>query len=426
MELDPRESINNMGNLRVDVLDAESLPAADSNGKSDPYCKFELNGTEVFKSKVQKKTLSPTWNEFFEIPVPSRIGAAFDLKVYDYDFADKPDFLGGSPIRLDQLEPFKASEVRLPLDGKSGSVRLRLLFRPDYVTRQRQGTSTFAAPTRIVTGVAGAPIKGGAAVVGVVGHGVGKGASFLRRGFRGSKKDEEVIASSAPGGSTDLAAAPGTAITTNGDSAVPNVMVKRASGLAEPLPASQNGEPALDSPPGPALAASRSLGHNRTASGAASIYSVMPGSPGAGTAIFTIVSASGYPPSSDVYVVLNQVGSKSKTIGKTKHHKSQAGSIKFDESFKSTCTADTQFQIQVREQHLFGSNDVLGESLYVVDDSGTGAEKEVNVGDGSVVVKSSFTPHESNGSTDSPKSFRRSFLSKREARPPSSREGTPA
>ncbi|MDA4133068.1 MAG: hypothetical protein OK454_08090, partial [Thaumarchaeota archaeon] len=59
MQLDPSESINNMGNMRVDVLDAADLPAADSNGKSDPYCKFELNGREVFKTKVQKKTLHP-------------------------------------------------------------------------------------------------------------------------------------------------------------------------------------------------------------------------------------------------------------------------------------------------------------------------------------------------------------------------------
>ncbi|CAK7566576.1 MAG: Tricalbin-2 [Sporothrix epigloea] len=429
MVLDPKESINNMGNLRVDVLDAENLPAADSNGKSDPYCKFDLNGAEVFKTKVVKKSLSPTWNEFFEVTIPSRIGAAFTLNVYDYDFADRPDFLGGGPIQLDQLEPFRASEVRVPLDGKSGSVRLRLLFRPDYVTRQRQGTSTFGAPTRIVTGVAGAPIKGGAAVVGVMGHGVGKGASFLRRGFRGNKKDGEVIAVTGPEGTSEFAAAPGTAITTNGDSAVPNVVIQRAPGSGGgDLSAAGvgNAEPALDVPPGPALGASRNLGHNRSMSGAASIYSVSPGSPGAGTAVFTVVSASNYPPSSVLYVVINQVGSKTKTIGKTKHHKSHGGAFSYDESFKSTCTADTQFQIQVREQHRFGSDDVLGEALYVVDDTGSGGEKEVKVGDGLVVIKSTFTPHESSLGTDSPKSFRRSLLSKRESRPPPSREGTPS
>lgn len=65
MTLDPSESINNMGKLRVDVLDASDLPSADRNGFSDPYCKFELNGKDVFKTKVQKKTLHPAWNEFF-------------------------------------------------------------------------------------------------------------------------------------------------------------------------------------------------------------------------------------------------------------------------------------------------------------------------------------------------------------------------
>ncbi len=417
MELDPKESINNMGNLRVDVLSAEGLPAADSNGKSDPYCKFDLNGVDVFKTKVQKKTLSPVWNEFFEITVPSRIGAKFNVKIYDYDFADKPDFLGAAAIPLEQLEPFRASVLELPLDGKSGSVKLRLLFRPDYVTRQRQGTSTFATPTRIVTGVAGAPIKGGVAVAGAVGQGVGKGASFLRRGFR-SKKDND-DSSSLNGSSSDLFT--GAAVATNGDSAMPNPSIKRSTGLTD-----SSGEPTLDVPPGLALGAARSLGHTRNASGAASIYSVQPGSPGAGTAVFTVVSASNYPPALDVYVVINQVGSKTKTIAKTKHHKAQAGSIKFDEVFKSTCTADSQFQVQVRQHHSFGSDDVLGEALYVVDDTGSGSEKELPVGDGTVTVKSNFTLHETSNGTDSPKSFRRSFLSKREARPPSSREGTPA
>ncbi|KAK6843007.1 C2 domain-containing protein [Apiospora arundinis] len=202
MELDPSESINNMGNLRVDVLDAAGLPAADSNGKSDPYARFELNGQDVYKTKTIKKTLDPVWNEFFEIAVPSRTAAKFHVNVYDYDFADKPDFLGGADINLEQLDPFKAKEMKLLLDGKSGSIRIRLLFRPDYVTRTRMGTGTFSgtfgAPGRIVTGVAGAPIKGGVAVAGVVGHGVGKGASFLRRGFRGRRRKILTAASCRP------------------------------------------------------------------------------------------------------------------------------------------------------------------------------------------------------------------------------------
>lgn len=419
MQLDPSESINNMGNLRVDVLDAADLPSADRNGKSDPYCKFELNGHEVFKTKVQKKTLHPAWNEFFELPVPSRTAAKFRVQVLDWDFADKPDLLGCADINLEQLDPFKAQEVHLTLDGKSGVLRLRLLFRPDYVVRSRQGSSTFsgtfAAPGRIVTGVAGAPIKGGVAVAGVVGHGVGKGASFLKRGFKG-KKDDEGNGLVVPSGSnTDLPTITTTEPAPSG--------LRRSTGLTD-------GEPASEVPPGPANGATSSP-HQRTKSiGAASIHSLAPGAPGTGAASFTVISASGYPPSSDVYVVVNQLTPKLKTIGKTKDHKAPSGTVKFDETFRAAaCAPDTQFQVQVKEHHTFGKDGDLGESIFFVDDSGSGGEKEINVGSGTVTLKSSFAPAAGEGGsvTDSPKasSLRRSFLSKRESRLPS-REGTPS
>ena len=192
MDLDPSESINNMGNLRVDILDADDLPAADRNGFSDPYCKFNLNGKEMYKTKTQKKTLHPAWNEYFECPIKSRTAADFKLAVFDWDMGDKDDLLGEATINLDILEPFKPSEVVLRLDGKSGVIRLKMVFKPDYVIRSRQGSSTFsgtfAAPGKIV----GAPVKGVGKVGGAVGGGVIKGASFLRHGFKSKKDSREV------------------------------------------------------------------------------------------------------------------------------------------------------------------------------------------------------------------------------------------
>lgn len=409
MELDPSESINNMGKLRVDVLDAVELPSADRNGKSDPYCKFELNEQEVYKTKVIKKTLNPTWNEYFEVAVPSRTGAKFHVNVYDYDFADKPDFLGAAVINLDSLEPFKASEAKYILDGKSGSIRLRLLFRPDYVTRNSHGTSTFSglgAPTRIVTGVAGAPIKGGVAVAGVVGHGVGKGASFLKRGILGGKKDKEngtvpeqpeipiVTTSSADGGLIE----PG---------------LRKATGLSETPDTSQNITTSQASSPS----------HARTKSVATSIHSTMAGGGPKGTATFTIVGASGYPSSTDLFVLVSQLSPKEKVVGKTKHFKASDGKWNFEETFKVSCNADAQFKIEAKGDHFIGSNDSLGEHVYFVDETGSGAAKELTVGDGTVTLKSTFQPAETDA-PDTPKShLRRSFLSKREPR--ASRESTP-
>ncbi|KAL5320922.1 hypothetical protein ACEPPN_011732 [Leptodophora sp. 'Broadleaf-Isolate-01'] len=377
MQLDPSESMNNMGKLRVDVLDASDLPSADRNGYSDPYCLFDLNGKEVFKTKVQKKTLHPAWNEYFEVDVASRTAAKFTCKVFDWDFADKADSLGNADINLDLLDPFKAQEYNLTLDGKSGNVRLRLLFRPDYVTRSRQGSSTFsgtfATPGKIVTGVAGAPIKG----VGFAAHGVGKGASFIRHGFKSKKKEEETNGAEMEAEDAKFANGGGSG------------GLRRASNLPPP---SANSESPV-TPPGTALGVP---GHNRTKSfGQSSMHSTIQGGSSAptGTASFTILSASGFPPSSNVMVYMKQLGTKPKTIHKTEHIKSASGTVTFNdkkESFKCACSADTQFQIQVKGHNTFGSDDDLGEGLFFVDESGTGLEKSVKAGSGQVVLKSNF------------------------------------
>ncbi|CRK38585.1 hypothetical protein BN1723_015362 [Verticillium longisporum] len=324
MKLDPSESINNMGTLRVDVLDAEDLPSADRNGKSDPYCKFELNGEEVYKTKVQKKTLHPVWNEFFEVPVPSRTGADFKVVIWDYDFADKPDLLGSADINLEHIDPFKPSETKLLLDGKSGVVRLRLLFRPAYVARTRQGTSTFsgtfAVPGRIVTGVAGAPVK----AAGAVGSGVG---GLVRNVFSRSKKDDE---------DRNTATAYDTpTITENGN------------GLKRSGPVPDGNEPPISTPPGTANGAT--LGHSRNrSSGAASIYSTNGASPGSGTAVFSIVSTSGYPPASEVYVVIHQLTPKHKTAGEITEASRNAYALK---AFEQTADYDSAISDFFRKQY---------------------------------------------------------------------------
>ena len=73
----------------------------------------------------------------------------------------------------------------LKLDGKSGAVRLKLNFKPDYVTRSRQGSSTFSGTFAVPGKIVGAPVKG----VGALGGGVLKGASFLRHGLGRKHKD---------------------------------------------------------------------------------------------------------------------------------------------------------------------------------------------------------------------------------------------
>ncbi|KFY31117.1 hypothetical protein V493_01382 [Pseudogymnoascus sp. VKM F-4281 (FW-2241)] len=400
MLLDPSESLNNMGTLRVDVLDGTDLPSADRNGYSDPFCKFELNGENIFKTQVQKKTLSPVWNEFFETEIPSRTGANFRCKVYDWDFAGDDDHLGDGAIDLSTIEPFRPQELRIPLDGKSGSVRVRLVFRPAYITRSRHGSSTFsnnfAVPGKIVTGVAGVPLKGVGLAASGIGAGVGRGASFLKHGFR-SKKDKS--------------------------SSVASVIVEdtSANGSTGGVETVVTGGAINAAPSSDSLAPSHARNKSVTAG---SIYSTAGGAAPTGSATITIVSADGYPPSSNIMVVVRQLP-REKQIHKTKHIKTPSGTVKFDETFTAACSADTQFQLQVKDHSTFGSDDLLGQTLFFVDESGTQQEKIVTAGSGHVVVKSNFVQTEEAGSESPARGgLRKSFLKKENGR--ASREGTPA
>ena len=403
MQLDPSESINNMGTLRVDVLDAADLPAADRNGFSDPYCKFKFNDKEVYKTKIQKKTLHPSWNEFFECPVNSRTAAKFRVSVFDWDMGDKDDLLGESDINLELLEPFKPQEISLRLDGKSGALRLKMLFKPDYVTRSRQGSSTFSGTFATPGKIVGAPVKG----VGMVGGGVVKGASFLRHGFKSSKSHNKEHSSN--GYAEDEAM--------NGDPGM-NVSTPQKA-------------PALNLEDSPAMPTSTAtppaLNQRGNSFGAASTANSIPGgSPGisdapTGQAMFMIQAASGYPVGAKVQVHIKQSSARgSKEVHKTRAIKAptEGGNIEFaQEMFRVTCSPDTQFQVVVKDDKLLGGHE-LGGAMFFINDSQQQLEKSVKVGEGSVLLTTTFLPADDSGTgggmQGSPKSVsRRSLLSKR-------------
>ena len=50
------------GAVLVTVKKASDLPAADGNGLSDPYVRLTLDERKQ-KTSIQRRTLTPTWNE---------------------------------------------------------------------------------------------------------------------------------------------------------------------------------------------------------------------------------------------------------------------------------------------------------------------------------------------------------------------------
>jgi hypothetical protein len=397
MKLDPSESFTNMGQLRVDVLRGTNLPVGDRTGFSDPYCKFKLNDKDVYKTEVKKKTLDPAWNEKFEVQIRSRTAAKFFADVYDWDFGDKDDFLGKATIDLTPLEPYQAREVTFPLDT-TGSITLRLLFTPDYVARQRQGSSTFHGTLMATGKVAGAPVKTLGKGASAIGGGVVKtgsfiGKSFMRRKSRGT--DMEGVEDD------------GTATPTE---------------TTPPLP----GTPVPAVPAVPAILADGPAGNSHARSPSHLSVSGTNGaiaSTESGVAKLTVVSTAGFPASANirVHVSMEPQGRHAKELHKTKAIKSATGEVRFDpmvEHMRAPCTADTPFRVVVKDHSTLGRDDVLGEGTFYVADQGSGAEQVVRMakGDGQVVLRSSFEAGDAASVSGASVKLRSVFGTKRDSR----------
>jgi Ca2+-dependent lipid-binding protein len=190
IKLEPRESVNNQGILRVDLLDGRDIRGVDRSGKSDPYAVFTLNGQKVFKSQTKKKTITPEWKENFEVSVPSRVGADFTIELFDWNQLEQAKSLGMGKIELATIEPFQANEQIVNLSstkhGDQGSVRVRLVFQPEIIAKSRKATSTFTSAGRAMTTIGGLPVHAGKGVV----HGV---AGIFKR--KDNSSDDDVVGS---------------------------------------------------------------------------------------------------------------------------------------------------------------------------------------------------------------------------------------
>jgi Ca2+-dependent lipid-binding protein len=137
MDYYPVEKNIEMGQLRVDVLDA-IFPAR--HLYRNTYCEFYLNEETVFKTHAAEQYLQPRWNEFFEVEVRSRIDARFRVTLYELDsYLGTEKVVGNAVIDLQLLEPYRPQDFHstIQMAEASGSIRLQLLFTPEWTTRAR-------------------------------------------------------------------------------------------------------------------------------------------------------------------------------------------------------------------------------------------------------------------------------------------------
>lgn len=195
-KLDPSESMENQGILKVVVLKASNLMAVDRSGTSDPYVVFSLNGEKLYKTEPIKKTLNPVFDEDFDIPVPSRIAADFRFEIFDWNQIQQAKPLGGGiiPLADENVVAFSPVEKEIHVTGvpgATGTLHLRLLWQPELLSRKKTATmlgGAIGGATRVFTSAPGAVFGGTKAVVGggahLAGEGVHLGGKVIGGGAR--------------------------------------------------------------------------------------------------------------------------------------------------------------------------------------------------------------------------------------------------
>ncbi|PON83358.1 C2 domain containing protein [Trema orientale] len=111
---------------KVEVVEASDMKPSDLNGLADPYVKGQI-GNYRFKTKIQKKTLTPKWQEEFKIPIVTwELPNTLALEVRDKDhFVD--DILGDCSVSINDLRDGKRHDMWLPLKNiKTGRLRLAI------------------------------------------------------------------------------------------------------------------------------------------------------------------------------------------------------------------------------------------------------------------------------------------------------------
>jgi hypothetical protein len=103
--------------VHIEIFSAKQLRAADRNGLSDPFVAISL-GSSSRKTTVKKKTLNPTWNEKFQLPISSwDLPNILILRVRDKDIVFH-DELGSCTVCVSDYQDGEWHEENLALEVK--------------------------------------------------------------------------------------------------------------------------------------------------------------------------------------------------------------------------------------------------------------------------------------------------------------------
>lgn len=115
--------------LYVKVLEGSNIPKMDKNGLADPYCALSLEGRkDVKKTEVQHKTLTPNWNQEFQLPIVSYGTDIFKLALYDHDSSGRDDKIGECRIPIRDMDSGAVVDRFLEIAGSDARPQIHVVM----------------------------------------------------------------------------------------------------------------------------------------------------------------------------------------------------------------------------------------------------------------------------------------------------------
>ncbi|KAL5836521.1 hypothetical protein ACOSQ4_016018 [Xanthoceras sorbifolium] len=144
--------------LTVRVLEARNIPSMDLNGLSDPYVRLQL-GKQRSRTKVVKKSLSPTWEEEFIFKVDD-LSEELVVSVLDEDKYFNDDFVGYVKVPISRIfdaQNKSLGNVWCPLQPKNkksknkecGEILLNISFSHNSSFVNLNSTNDHGSPSRM-------------------------------------------------------------------------------------------------------------------------------------------------------------------------------------------------------------------------------------------------------------------------------------
>ncbi|XBW38821.1 hypothetical protein QEN19_004413 [Hanseniaspora menglaensis] len=369
IDLPETETVNDTGELELDLSNAINLPSHDRNGKSDPFVNVMVNNIKVYETQVIKKTLDPTWNEKAKIYVPSRSRSNLSILVYDWDRLGNNDLLSTVVFPLSDLKTDgTVQEWELQLTPK-GVIFLKTRFVATYVAPVLAANSLGMAgiPLKALNDVAGfgvgAATKGvgagldvAAGVAGLGTTGFSKGSKFLKKGFGKKKESNSKEPSETVRRNTMSSKASSSQISNDTATSLPNKRIESVASSAHSI--HSRGFDASIPNQSYAAVGSNSLLHDKI-SQLTSVNQLTSGKTYKGT--ISIVSSSGLGLATQLRVSLNNGNGTITFLHKTETRRpDKSGDAFYGDFIPFKASKEAIILIEGYNKHTFGKDTELG------------------------------------------------------------------